>query len=107
VWVKGYLIHVKKTITSDGKLMFFGAFLDETGDWLDTIHFPKVAQKYPFRGRGVYRIFGTVTTEYNFILIEAEYMEKLAIIEDPRYTEIRSPKKETPFTSNNQMDHKT
>jgi DNA polymerase-3 subunit alpha len=107
VWVKGYLIHVKNTITSDGKLMFFGTFLDETGKWLDTIHFPQVAQKYPFRGRGVYRIFGTVTTEYSFILIEAEYMEKLAIIEDPRYAEIRSPKKEKPFTSNNQMDHKT
>lgn len=90
VWVKGYLIHVKKTITSDGKLMFFGTFLDENGDWMDTVHFPHIAQKYPFRGRGVYRISGTVTKEYNFILIEAEYMEKLAIIEDPRYAETQN-----------------
>src|SRR5690606_18599489 len=51
VWVRGYLIHVKKTHTSQGALMGFGCFLDSDGNWLDTVHFPEVMRKYPFRGK--------------------------------------------------------
>ena len=32
VWVKGYLIHVKRTSTSTGQSMFFGTLLDEEGE---------------------------------------------------------------------------
>ena len=49
----GYYIHAKHTKTSGGESMFFGTFLDEEGDWLDTVHFPDVAKKYRFRGGGV------------------------------------------------------
>lgn len=104
VWIRGYLIHAKKTITSDGKLMFFGTFLDECGEWLDTVHFPIIAAKYPFRGSGVYLIYGKVIEEYDFLSVEAEYMEKMPIIEDPRYSEVKTENKSV-VTSNSRKDY--
>lgn len=95
VWVMGHFIHAKRTTTSGGEHMFFGTLLDEEGNWLDTVHFPEIAQKYRFRGGGVYKIKGKVTIEYDALIIEASYMEKMAIIEDPRYAEVRTDKKET------------
>jgi error-prone DNA polymerase len=86
VWVKGYLIHAKRTNTSKNEKMFFGTFLDPEGNWLDTVHFPNVAAKYPFRGKGIYKVSGKVTIDYDCILIEADYAEKLGVIEDPRYS---------------------
>jgi len=90
VWISGYLIHRKNTITSKGDKMFFGTFLDMEGNWLDTVHFPEIAKRYPFRGKGIYKIYGRVIIEYNCVTIEAEFMEKCGIIEDPRYSDIRA-----------------
>jgi DNA polymerase-3 subunit alpha len=100
VWVKGYLIHYKKAVTSDSKLMFFGTFLDELGQWLDTVHFPIIAAQYPFRGMGIYTIYGTVTTEYDFLAVEAAFMKKLDMIEDPRYSENKALPDEGLVTDN-------
>lgn len=87
VAVKGYLIHIKRTTTSNGLRMLFGTFLDEKGDWIDSVHFPIIASKFPFRGGGIYKIVGKVVLEYDCVTIETEYLEKLDIIEDPRYSE--------------------
>jgi DNA polymerase-3 subunit alpha len=94
VWIKGYLIHAKRTTTSNGERMYFGTFLDQKGAWLDTVHFPQIAAEFPFRGTGVYKILGTVIVEYDSISVEVKHMEKMAIIEDPRYAEVRNKKKE-------------
>ncbi len=67
--------------------MFFGTFLDEEGAWLDSVHFPNIARRYLFRGRGVYVVFGRVNLEYDCVTIEAEYLEKIGVVEDPRYAE--------------------
>ncbi len=104
VWIEGYLIHAKRTSTSKGERMYFGTFLDRKEHWLDTVHFPDVAARYRFRGKGVYRVFGTVTSEYDCVLIEVEYMEKKEVIEDPRYVE-QKVEKEGLITSNNRVDH--
>jgi len=61
--------------------------LDQDGDFIDTVHFPPVAAKYRFRGKGVYRVTGKVMEEFDCINIEVSEMERLAIIEDPRYAE--------------------
>ena len=66
--------------------MHFGTFLDRDGDFIDTVHFPPVAIKYPFRGRGIYEITGRVMIEFDCVTIEVSKMERLAIIEDPRYS---------------------
>jgi DNA polymerase-3 subunit alpha len=71
--------------------MYFGNFVDVKGEHIDTVHFPPAAKKYPFKGRGVYELTGKVTEEFDCITVEIEKMEKLAIIQDPRYADI--PKK--------------
>jgi DNA polymerase-3 subunit alpha len=91
VTVYGYYITAKRVSTSKGDLMYFGNFVDVKGDHIDTVHFPPAAKKYPFKGRGVYKLTGKVTEEFDCITVEIEKMEKLAIIQDPRYAEI--PKK--------------
>ena len=81
----GYLISVKKTTTKKGEIMYFGTFTDEDGAFLDSIHFPKIANKYPFRGKGVYELKGKVTSEFDFYSLEVNYMEKLYYKKDERY----------------------
>jgi DNA polymerase-3 subunit alpha len=85
ITIEGYLITTKKTKTSNNKVMLFGTFLDYNGDFIDTVHFPPVAAKYPFRGKGVYNIIGAVMIEFDCVTIEVSSMERAAIIEDPRY----------------------
>ena len=84
--IEGYLVTTKRTRTSNGKTMYFGTFLDRDGDFIDTVHFPPVATKYPFRGKGIYAIIGKVLEEFDCINIEVSSMHRLAIIEDPRYS---------------------
>ncbi|HHC78327.1 MAG TPA: DNA polymerase III subunit alpha, partial [Flavobacteriia bacterium] len=78
ITIEGYLVTIKNTRTSSGKTMHFGTFLDRDGDFIDTVHFPPVAAKYPFRGRGVYMITGKVVEEFNCITIEVNAMYRLA-----------------------------
>ncbi|WP_179339344.1 DNA polymerase III subunit alpha [Winogradskyella ludwigii] len=84
--IEGYLITTKNTKTSNGKMMHFGTFLDRDGDFIDTVHFPPTVAKYPFRGKGIYSIIGKVMVEFDCVTIEVSKMERLAIIEDPRYS---------------------
>jgi len=83
----GYYVTVKYTSTHKGDSMYFGTFLDRDGNYIDTVHFPPAARKYPFRGRGVYKLIGKVMEEFDSISIEIDSMEKLGVIQDPRYTE--------------------
>ena len=85
IW--GYLVTIKMTKTSNHKRMNFGTFLDRDGYFFDTTHFPDVAARFPFRGRGIYKITGKVVEEFEFYSIEVTHMEKEPIIEDPRYSE--------------------
>jgi len=94
VWIKGYLIHRKHTQTKSGTSMYFGTFLDEKGHWLDTVHFPPIAQKFQFRGTGVYKVRGKVLEDFDCINVEVEYMEKMDVMEDPRYSEVKDEEKE-------------
>lgn len=71
--------------------MFFGTFLDREGDFIDTVHFPPVAAKFPFRGKGIYKITGKVLEEFDCINIEVISMYRLSVIEDPRYADPSSP----------------
>jgi DNA polymerase-3 subunit alpha len=67
--------------------MYFGTFLDRDGDFIDTVHFPPIAAKYPFRGKGIYLIRGKVLEEFDCVNIEVISMVRLAIVEDPRYAD--------------------
>jgi DNA polymerase-3 subunit alpha len=85
ITIEGYLVATKNTRTSNGKSMHFGTFLDYDGNFIDTVHFPPVASKYPFRGKGIYSITGKIMVEFDCVTIEVSAMERSAIVEDPRY----------------------
>ncbi len=73
----GYLVTIKNTGTSNGKRMHFGTFIDYEGHFIDTVHFPPSAARYPFRGKGIYRLIGKVVEEFDFYSLEVECMEKI------------------------------
>ena len=80
----GLLVTIKYVKTVKKELMHFGTFLDDTGEFFDTTHFPDSLKRYPFRGRGVYLILGKVVTEFGYASIEVEKLAKLPLQSDPR-----------------------
>lgn len=80
VSIVGYLVTTKDTRTRNGALMHFGTFLDEQGDFFDTVNFPNIAIRYPFRGKGFYRIEGKVADDFGVQSIEVSYMERLPMV---------------------------
>ena len=81
----GYMVTAKYTSTVNGLTMSFGTWLDRDGFFFDTVHFPPSLERYPFRGRGIYRIEGKITEEFDVYSMEVTRMEKLPFLQDPRY----------------------
>lgn len=86
VSIYGYLVTAKNTKTSKGERMHFGTFLDQQGQWIDTVIFPPVAKKHPFKGKGIYRITGKVVEEFDFLSIETIKQERMPYVPDPRFS---------------------
>lgn len=76
----GYLVTTKDTRTRKGQTMHFGTLYDHKGFVFDTVHFPQVASRFPFRGRGFYRIIGKVVEDFGVAMIEVTTMEKVPMI---------------------------
>lgn len=77
VQIIGYLVTIKYTRTVKGDVMNFGTFIDREGDWIDTVHFPPVVKKHPFKGRGIYLIKGKITQEFDFYSVEVSSCERM------------------------------
>jgi len=75
----GYLINTKPIRTLKGDKMFFATFMDVQGNWLDTVHFPESAYKYPLSGNGFYRCTGVVMEEFGTYSLNVSFMEKVGI----------------------------
>jgi len=84
VQMAGLLVTVKYVRTIKKQIMHFAAFLDNTGEFFDSTHFPDVLKKYPFRGNGVYMLYGKIVEEFGFPSLEVERMLKLPLKADPR-----------------------
>jgi DNA polymerase-3 subunit alpha len=82
--------------------MFFGTFIDQHGDIIDTVHFPETVRKYPFRGKGIYQLCGIVSEEFEYFTIEIGEMVKQAFIEDVRFTETDHPTTNTTQLAQNE-----
>ena len=78
--IVGYVVTIKNTGTVKGELMHFGTFYDCKGEVFDTVHFPDVAKKFPFRGRGFYAIEGKVVEDFGMPMIEVKKMERLSYV---------------------------
>lgn len=87
--IYGYLVTVKNTSTHQGRRMHFATLVDQEGKVFDTVLFPPVAAKYFFRGKGVYRFYGRVVSEFGFLSIEVIKMQKQDYIQDPRYADMK------------------
>lgn len=80
----GNLVTLKYVKTVKKEWMHFGTFLDIHGEFFDTVHFPNSLKHYPFKGRGVYLLYGKITEEFDFPSITIEKMAKLPLMKDPR-----------------------
>ena len=65
--------------------MNFGTFLDVEGEFFDVVNFPDSLKKYPYKGQGVYLLYGIITEEFGFPGMTVEKMAKLPFKPDPRY----------------------
>jgi DNA polymerase III alpha subunit len=81
----GHLVTIKYIKTVKKEWMHFAAFIDDTGEFFDTVHFPQALKRYPFRGSGTYLILGKVVEEFGFPIVEVVKMAKLPTLADPRY----------------------
>jgi len=80
----GQLVTIKYVKTVKKEYMNFGTFLDDSGHFFDTVHFPNSLKYYPFRGDGMYLILGKVVQEFGFASLEVEKMAKMPLQADPR-----------------------
>ncbi len=80
----GDLVTIKYVRTVKKERMFFATFLDPSGEFFDTVHFPGTLKRYPFKGPGIYLILGKVVTEFGFPSLEVEKMARLPYRPDPR-----------------------
>lgn len=85
ILIYGYLVTIKNTVTIKKDRMQFGTFIDIDGYFFDTTHFPDAVKRWPFQGRGVYKIKGKVTSDFGFYSIEVMAIRKMPIKTDPRY----------------------
>ncbi len=77
VRMTGQLVTTKYVWTTKKEIMQFGTFIDHTGEFFDTVHFPDSLKQYPFRGQGVYLLKGKVAEEFGFPSLEVEKMARL------------------------------
>jgi DNA polymerase-3 subunit alpha len=85
----GYLIARKDVPTAKGH-MNFGTWIDSEGAFFDTTHFPDILYRWPFKGPGCYLIQGKVVVEFGFPTIEVEKVDRLPMVDDPRYEDKRA-----------------
>jgi len=87
IHIIGYKVALKPTGTSKGEGMFFGTFLDEQGNFVDTVHFPPVAKAYPASGWGLFHIHGKVSEEFGAYTVEVKSIKRLDLLPDPRVSD--------------------
>ncbi|MEO9020781.1 MAG: DNA polymerase III subunit alpha [Ginsengibacter sp.] len=72
-----YFIAHKHVITKNNDAMYFGTFVDKELNWIDTVHFPDVAKRYPISNSGFYRITGKVVEDFGVQSIEVHTLFKV------------------------------
>jgi DNA polymerase-3 subunit alpha len=80
----GLLVTIKYVRTSKAEVMHFGCFLDEYGEFFDTVHFPDSLREYPFKGKGIYLLMGKVTSEFGHPAVEIKKMARMPLQSNPK-----------------------
>ena len=84
VRVVANLVTSKTVRTKNGTLMKFGTFIDQNGDFIDTVHFPQSLQASPLRGTGLYLVEGKAVVDYDSPAIEVYRCAMMPVKPDPR-----------------------
>ena len=87
VEIYGNLVNSRKTGTSNGKYMYFGTFYDVDGGIFDVVLFPKIAEKYPLRSRGIFKCCGKVMYDLGYVSIDIKWISRQPTQTDPRLVE--------------------
>ncbi|MEZ5058508.1 MAG: hypothetical protein R2879_15855, partial [Saprospiraceae bacterium] len=87
VHMLAYFICRKTTATKHGERMAFDAWWDIEGDYLNTVIFPKPMKQFPYRGIGVYLLYGKVMEEFGVCNLDIHYMEKIPYVPDTRFAQ--------------------
>lgn len=74
VTVLVYFITHKHVPTKQGETMYFGTFLDNHLDWVDTVHFPESAKRYPLDRSGFFTVTGKVSLDFGVVSLEVTKM---------------------------------
>ena len=72
-----YFIARKHVVTKNADTMFFGTFVDNNLDWIDTVHFPDTAKRYPLHSSGFYKLKGRVVEDFGVFSLEVQWLEKI------------------------------
>lgn len=80
----GLLVTIKYVRTVKRDWMHFATFIDNEGEFFDTVHFADSLANYPFRGSGLYLIKGKITEEFGHPSVCVEKMAKMPLVSDPR-----------------------
>ena len=81
----GNLVTIKHVRTRQKQWMNFGTFLDTEGEFFDVVNFPDSLKRHPYRGNGIYLLYGEITEEFGFPGMTVEKMARLPYRPDPRY----------------------
>lgn len=73
--------------------MFFATLLNQQDQFFDAVLSPPVAEKDMFRGRGIYRFYGKVISEFGFLSIEVIKLQKQVYIQDLSYAYMKTSAK--------------
>ncbi|GAB4327169.1 MAG: hypothetical protein Kow00127_19960 [Bacteroidales bacterium] len=92
----GNLVTIKYVKTIHREWMHFGTFLDDEGNFFDTVHFPASLKSYPFTGKGVYLMLGVVTEEFGFPSLTVEKLARLPMKPHPAEKELPKGKTTPP-----------
>ncbi|GAA4459951.1 DNA polymerase III subunit alpha [Nibrella saemangeumensis] len=84
VIMQGYQVTTKEIYSKNNERMGFGTWLDEDGEYFDSVHFPKAWTEYPMRGRGIYWLEGVVTEEWGCPALTVTTLHRLPWQPDPR-----------------------
>jgi DNA-directed DNA polymerase III PolC len=82
VRLMGNFVNQRIVYTVRNEVMAFGCFMDVTGDFFDTVHFPDSFRQFKFEGVGIYLVKGIITEEFGSPSLQVEQMGKVKMLNE-------------------------
>ncbi len=76
----GVFVTLKYVRLTSGELMYFITWLDDEGNFFDSVHFPDSIKEYPFKGEGVYLLLGLVDIDFSYPVLRVKKMARMPFV---------------------------